>query len=305
MKEILCAPLQGFTDRAWREAHADLYRELRVEPPRYCAPFARVEKGIVRPRDIREVKGDANVLPQAIFKDLRELDLIAEAMSSVGHTHLDLNLGCPFPPQVKAGRGAALILNPTMLSEVARWMEERTDMTFSIKMRPGVREADEWKGVVDIINSMPLANVTIHPRIAVQGYKGDVDMDTFAEMLTAIAHPVIFNGNILTPSDASMIADRFPTISGLMIGRGMLMRPTLAAEIARGEEQSPESRADAWIELLRRVGEKISESSAGDAQALARLRPRLEYADEELLGHKYIKSLKKASNLDKFLNILG
>lgn len=305
MKEILCAPLQGFTDRAWREAHADLCRELGAEPPRYCAPFARVEKGVVRPRDIRDVKGDTNVIPQAIFKDLRELDLITEAMSAAGHTHLDLNLGCPFPPQVKAGRGSALILNPTMLSEVARWMERHTDMTFSVKMRPGVREADDWKGVIDILNSMPLTHITIHPRTAVLGYKGDIDMDTFAEMLPAISHPVIFNGNILTPTDVLAIADRFPTIHGFMIGRGMLMRPTLAAEIARGEELSPESRAEAWIELLRRVGQRIAESSAGDAQALARLRPRLEYADEELLGHKYIKSLKKASNLDKFLNILG
>lgn len=305
MKQIHCAPLQGFTDRVWREAHADLCRELGSEPPVYYAPFARVEKGAVRPRDIRDIKGDTSVVQQALFKDLKELDLIAEAVREAGHTRLDLNLGCPFPPQVKSGRGAALILNTTLLAEVSRWMQSHPDMVFSVKMRPGVDSTDEWHSAMEQIATMPLSQLSVHPRSARQGYKGDLDMDAFADILAVSSHPIIFNGNILTPSDAVAVVDRFPTVNGLMIGRGMLMRPTLAAEMATGTELSPASRAEAWIELLRRVSEKIAESSAGDAQALARLRPRLEYADEELLGHKFVKSLKKASKLDKFLNLLG
>lgn len=303
MKEFFCAPLQGFTDRFWREAHADFCRGEGLEPPRYCAPFARVEKGVVRPRDLRDIDGD-KVLPQAIFKNLAELQTVADAVTSAGHSCLDLNLGCPFPPQIKAGRGAALVGKPDFMREVSEWMSTRPAMTFSIKMRPGVKEAHEWKEVVDIINSMPLSHVTVHPRTAVQGYKGETDLDTFSDMLSAITHPVIYNGNISTPEEAEEICTRFPRIKGIMIGRGILARPTLYAEY-RGKTYDASDRAEAWLDIMRAVSQEIAEVSAGDAQALMRLKPRLEYADEELLGHKFLKSLKKSASLDKFLNILG
>lgn len=303
MKEFFCAPLQGFTDRYWRKAHAELCRRDGIEPPRYCAPFARVEKGEVRARDVRDIAGDA-VLPQAIFKNLAELRTVADAAAASGHRSLDLNLGCPFPPQVKAGRGSALIAEAELLREVSEWMLSRPGITFSVKMRSGIREPHEWKAIAEVIRAMPLSHVTIHPRTALQGYKGDTDLDTFSEMLSALGHPVIYNGNITTPEEAECICTRFPGIKGIMAGRGILARPTLYAEFA-GRTCGSQERAGAWLEIMRTVSRCIAEDSAGDTQALMRLKPRLEYADSGLLGHKFLKSLKKASSLDKFLNILG
>lgn len=302
MKEFYCAPLQGFTDRYWRQAHASLCRREGLEPPRYCAPFARVEKGETRPRDLRDIAGD-DVIPQAIFKSLAELRTVASAVTETGHTRLDLNLGCPFPPQVRAGRGSALAGNPEVLSEVSAWMKSRPDITFSLKMRPGVKEPDEWKRTIDIINSMPLCYVAIHPRTAVMGYKGETDMETFSEMLDALAHPAIYNGNISTPEEAAGICSRYPSIKGIMAGRGILARPTLYAEFS-GKTYSESERAGAWLEIMREVSRAIAEASAGEAQALMRLKPRLDYTDEAVVGRKLIKSLKKSSTLDKFLNLL-
>ena len=52
------------------------------------------------------------------------------------------------------------------------------------------------------------------------------------EVLPLVEHPVIYNGDICTPADARRIAERFPTITDMMIGRGVLYRPTLPLEIA-------------------------------------------------------------------------
>ena len=47
--KIYAAPLQGYTDAAWRSAHRSLYGD-GVDA--YFAPFVRVEHGEVRRRDL-------------------------------------------------------------------------------------------------------------------------------------------------------------------------------------------------------------------------------------------------------------
>ncbi|MDE6178049.1 MAG: hypothetical protein K2F86_02645, partial [Duncaniella sp.] len=96
---------------------------------------------------------------------------------------------------------------------------------------------------------------------------------------------------------------RYPSIKGIMAGRGILARPTLYAEFS-GKTCSEAERAGAWLEIMREVSRAIAEASAGEAQALMRLKPRLDYADEAVVGRKLLKSLKKSSTLDKFLNLL-
>ncbi len=136
--KFFAAPMQGHTEGIFCRFHSDTYGPADF----YSTPFIRVEKGEVRRRDLRvndtqTVKG-LNVIPQAIFRDITEWKLIAEAVAQLGFTTLDMNLGCPFPPQVKHGRGAALLRNPSLLKAVAEEMSSFPTLAFSIKMRLGV-----------------------------------------------------------------------------------------------------------------------------------------------------------------------
>ena len=93
---IVAGPLQGYTDAAWREAHA---AAMPGAVDAYFAPFARVEHGAPRARDLRDVaRQGPPLVPQVIFRSVEEFEMLAGALAAQGHTRIDLNLGCPFPP---------------------------------------------------------------------------------------------------------------------------------------------------------------------------------------------------------------
>lgn len=303
--ELLIAPLQGFTDSFWRRAHSEKMAAYGVRPV-YFAPFARIEKGMVRPRDLREMAPaeGINLIPQAIFRDADELARIADAVETMGYRRLDLNMGCPFPPQTKAGRGAAAAVNPKLLDDLRRFIESRRELEFTAKMRPGLQLTDEWEAVADLIDALPLKYLTIHPRAARQQYRGEPDTEAFASMYEKLRHRLVYNGDVRTPHDFKATAERFPDLAGIMAGRGVLARPSLPVEIASGEEWDSAERRRLWAGIMKNIAERLSESSAGTAQAMDRLRPRLEYYEEEAVGRKEIKRLAKTRTPEEFISLL-
>ena len=97
---LMAAPLQGYTEAPFRHFHAEIYGG--GESLTYFSPFLRIEKGSVRPRDLRDITSPLNanhrLIPQIIFRDATEFRTLTSAVRSAGHSHLDLNLGCPFVP---------------------------------------------------------------------------------------------------------------------------------------------------------------------------------------------------------------
>lgn len=306
--EILVAPLQGFTDAAWRTAHARLMARHGMSLT-YFAPFARVEHGVVRPRDFRDIDPTANpnvdLVPQAIFRDVKELTAIIDAFISSGYSEVNLNMGCPFPLQTRKGRGAAVVGNAVLLAEVADVVDRYPDCNFSIKMRPGVSTLDEWRPAMEQINAMRLTRVIVHPRRAADGYRGGIDFDAFDEMLTECCHPLYYNGDIQSLGEYNQVAERFPDAAGVMIGRGVLARPSLPVEIAAGEECPIEARRRLWLEIFGEVSRHIIDTTVGGAhQALSRLKPRLEYVETGVVDRKLLKALKKENNAGRFLSLI-
>ncbi len=267
--------------------------------PTYYAPFARMEGGAVRPRDLREISPADNsgirLVPQVIFKDIDELSALVDAVAAIGYRRVDLNLGCPFPPQVKAGRGAGA-LRAELLEAVADFIDSRADIDFSVKMRPGIREAGEWRALAPALRRMRLCALAVHPRTASQAYRGDVLGDVFGQMYDGLGRPLIYNGDVCTPGQWRDIMERYPALDGVMAGRGVLARPSLPVEIEQGGDWEPSERRVFWYRLMRGVAAEITARSCGRAQALSRLRPRLEYYDREAISRREIKALAKADD---------
>lgn len=275
---------------------------------RYCSPFLRVEKGAARPKDVRAISvtdGTPDVLPQILFRDIDEFRILTDAVIGAGHTAVDLNLGCPFPPQVKHGRGAALLRKPELLGAVAEEMRTRyPQMTFSVKMRLGVSEPDEWRAVMPQLARMPLSHIAVHPRVAVQQYGGDLRLDEFGEFLTASPHPVIYNGDILSPADYGTVTDRFPTLAGIMIGRGLLARPSLAVEICSGQEWDEARRLASLLDINDALLDIYRDTLCGDAQILSKIKPYWDYA-EPIIGHKAAKAIRKATTMTAYSSAIA
>ncbi len=194
---IAFAPLQGYTDAIYRRAHHECVGGV----DEYYTPFVRIEKGEIRKKDLRDTDPTVNegvpTVPQVIAKDGDEFSRLCDALQGQGWGRIDLNMGCPFPMQVKAGHGNGLLQRPEHVEEILREMQKRPEVSFSVKMRLGQESEEEGLRVMPIINEMPLVHVTLHPRLGRQQYKGVADKEAFMRFMEGCQHPMVYNGDVV------------------------------------------------------------------------------------------------------------
>ena len=70
-------------------------------------------------------------------------------------------------------------------------------------------------------------------------YRSAPDHDAFSAALRQSRFPVVYNGNIFTVADHRAVTERFPSLAGVMLGRGAAANPALFRTIRGGEELSP------------------------------------------------------------------
>ena len=294
------APLQGYTDDVYRRIHHLLAGGIHT----YYTPFVRMEGGGVRSKDMRDIRREFNegvpVVPQIIVKSMKEFDYLVGVVEEKGYTRMDVNMGCPFPMQAKHGRGSGLLAHTDIIEEMAEAMAGKPHIAFSVKLRLGWEDKDEWRAALRILNDAPLHQVTLHPRIGTQQYKGEVDMEAFGECYELCKHPLIYNGDVTTVAQIRELEAKYPKMAGVMIGRGLLARPSLAAEYASGKELPEDARRRLLHDMHDRMKAHYETTVNSEAQLHARLRLFWEYMEEEL-GRKLYKKLMKAGNMKNYL----
>ena len=310
---IAFAPLQGYTDAAYRRAHW----ECAGGVGEYYTPFVRIEKGEVRRKDLRDTDPEANhgvpTVPQVIARDGDELARLCDALQVQGWRRIDVNMGCPFPLQVRAGRGSGLLQRPDKLKELLAEMQRRPEVVFSVKMRLGQESTDEGLRALETINRMPLCHVTLHARLGRQQYKGTPDLVSFARFAERCVHPMVYNGDaevqlgvksyeLRVMADADGVGDdnikgnvllqAVPNLKGVMIGRGLLARPWML-----GNREPKE----VLLAMHERLYRHATQTLCGDSQVLARLRAFWEYIP---LDHKMHKAIMKATTLARYREVV-
>lgn len=298
------APLQGYTDDVYRRLHHQLVGGVST----YYTPFLRLEHGEVRHKDARDIAPQHNegtpVVPQIIAANAEELRTLAHYVAALGYNRIDLNIGCPFPLQARHGRGCGLLTHPDHFAEILQEISQLPQLAFSIKLRLGWNSPTTAQELLPLINAAPLAQVTLHPRLGTQGYKGEVDVEAFARFAADCKHPLIYNGDITSLEDLQVIASRFPQLAGIMVGRGLLARPSLAKEWAEGREWTSTER----IALLHRLHDAYHAHYAriipGESQLHQKLRTFWDYHETEI-GRKNFKALHKAGNLRNYLRAVA
>lgn len=300
MKPLHFAPLQGYTDDVYRRLHHRLVGGIAA----YYTPFVRWEHGGVRSKDLRDIAPEHNegvpVVPQIIAANADELAHLVDVVAGLGYRRIDLNMGCPFPLQARHGRGSGLMAQCEHAAAIFERMRTYPEVGFSVKLRLGWDDAAQLDRLAPLVATAPLVSVTLHPRLGVVGYKGTADRTAFARFAAACPHPLIYNGDLLTPADVKEFVTAQPTVAGVMIGRGLLARPSLSAELRDGREWSPAEQ----IALLHRLHDGLHEAYArivpGDEALHRKLRPFWDYA-EATIGRKAFKKVQKAGNLRNYL----
>ena len=297
--KIEIAPVQGHTDAAWRHFHKAVYGGGHT----YYTPFIRLERGDFRKHDLSDYLSELNegleVVAQVIFRDMEELLPLVEGLAERGARRIDLNTGCPFPLQTARGRGAAFVGNREEYARIPEIAERFPEVSFSVKMRLGLDDPEEWRGVISTLNDMNLDHVALHPRIGRQQYGGELDLDQMAAFISESRNPVVYNGLLNTPGDIRRMKERFPQAAGAMLARGVLGRPSLAAEFEEEKDWSREQRIEKMMIFHDSLVDHYSSRLCGDHQLLSKIKPFWEYAEEEI-GRKAWKAIRKASSISKY-----
>lgn len=297
------APLQGYTDFEYRRIHARHCGGVDT----YYTPFIRWEKGGIREKDIRDILPENNeglhLVPQIICADTDEFNRLADAIQELGYGEMDLNMGCPAPMQTKLMRGSGILPHPTRVSALLREMERRPEVRFSAKMRLGLEEKVEWRELSGMLDSSCLKHLTVHPRIGKQMYKGEVDMDAFNEVYSSIHIPIIYNGDVTSMEQVSSLSERYPGLHGIMMGRGLLARPTLAQECLMGKEMPHEERMSILMQMHEDMLGYCTRKYKVDSQILLHIHAFWEYQESQL-ERKTWKKIMKAGNMKNYLEAI-
>ncbi len=302
--EIYSAPLQGFTEAVWRNIHEEVFGGIDT----YFTPFIRFEHNEIRSKDIREVEKKNNsvrsLVPQIIAATPQEMQPLLQLIKSEGYCRVDINMGCSFPLQARRCHGAGILPHPQLVAALMDEVARHPDVEFSVKMRLGWENKDEWKALIDILNAAPLKYVTMHPRLGCEQYRQPADPDAFAEFYNACAHPVVYNGDIKDVNGILRLEEQFPRIQAVMVGRGLLENPALGREYREGTTLPHEEKR----ELVRAMHERflcvMSQRLQGNTQLLSKLKPYWEYLLPDL-EKKYRKAILKSTTAEKYISAVN
>ena len=317
---ILFAPLQGYTTGIYRKAHAEIFGGVDA----YYAPFLRIENGKPREKDLRDLnsfdgnarEGNAREIPQIIANSVDEFKILANALIAKGYTEIDFNMGCPFPMQVNRHRGAGLLSDIQAVQEIMDEIRKISNangtvptivkgtapVKFSVKMRLGQDSPDEAFAILPILNEAPLSQITLHPRLGKQQYKGAIDFNSFERFYNECKHPLFYNGDITTVSQICELERRYPKLAGVMIGRGLLARPSLAVEYKELNEincAAPQDSLGKILQMHQVIFNNACKTYQGDSQILSHIQSFWEYL-EPSIPKKIFKKIKKAGKLSEY-----
>jgi nifR3 family TIM-barrel protein len=224
---FLLAPLAGVSDSPFRQlareqgaamvftemVSADGLARGNAATLAYCA-FAPHE----RPIGIQLFGSEPAVMADAtrILNDLpavRRPDVI------------DINMGCPVRKVVNRCAGAALLNDVPRIRSIMSAMVAASRVPVMAKIRLG------WDGnsrnVVDVAMALEDSGaqaVAIHARTRAEKFEGNAHWDMIAEAKRSVGIPVIGNGDVRTPQDATRMLES-TGCDAVMVGRAAFGDP--------------------------------------------------------------------------------
>lgn len=230
------APMEGITGHVFRRAHAEFFGALdRYYTPFVCPP--RVGSNFGK-RALKEldptINRDLNVVPQLLTKDADEFVWAAGLLAKMGYAEVNLNLGCPSGTVVSHGKGAGFLARPDELETFLHDICARSPLPVSVKTRLGMENDEEFERILGIYCRCPLAELVVHPRVRADAYKGRPRREAYGRALETAPFPVAYNGDVFNCEDMDSLTASYPATRHVMLGRGLLMNPALARQLAGG-----------------------------------------------------------------------
>ena len=230
---VFAAPMAGVTDRPYRR----LARQLGAG---YCVSEMVTSRADLRDtlKTSRRANHDGEAAPIAVQIVGTDPEQIAEATRynlERGADIIDINMGCPAKKVCNRWAGSALMQDEDLaarLVEAAVQAARPFDAPVTLKMRAGwCNAARNAPRIARRAEAAGAAMLVVHGRTREQGYGGEAEYATIAEVKRSVGIPVVANGDIDSPLKAAAVL-RQSGADAVMIGRAAMGRPWLFGQIA-------------------------------------------------------------------------
>ena len=218
------APMEGLTDSIYRKLHHKHFAGVDA----YFMPFLSptVHRTLTH-REERELPlADSEALyavPQVLTKNAQDFLWAAQVCADRGYDQVNLNIGCPSGTVVSKGKGSGMLRDPEALDAFLEEIFAASPLPISVKTRLGLKEPEEFPKLLDVLNRYPIRELTLHPRVREDFYKGSVRSQWFAYALEHSKNPLCYNGDLLTREQADQVSG----VDAVMIGRALIADPGL------------------------------------------------------------------------------
>ncbi|MBM6828566.1 tRNA-dihydrouridine synthase family protein [Anaerotignum lactatifermentans] len=293
--KLYFAPMEGITGYIFRTVFAKHFGGA----DQYYSPFlAPVQDQWMTNRERGDVLPEHNegirLVPQIMANRASVFLGTARVLAEMGYQEVNFNCGCPSGTVVAKGKGAGMLRD---LDGLRRFLEEacaHAPMEISIKTRLGMREPEEVFDLMEVLQDYPLKEWILHARVREDYYKNQPRRDIFKEVAKECKLPLCYNGDICTVEDFKEMKEMFPQLSGMMIGRGALLDPSLFRRIRGGCAMEKREFAAFHEELCARYEEYMS----GDRNTLFKMKELWAYwAYMFPDSSKALKKIRKANSL--------
>jgi tRNA-dihydrouridine synthase B len=242
--KVFVAPMAGVTDLPFRKL---------------CKSFGAgyaVSEMVTSRKDLwaslktsRRANHEGESAPIAVQIAGTDAQMMAEAAQyniDKGAQIIDINMGCPAKKVCNKWAGSALMQDEKLALKIVQAVVQAAlphKVPVTLKMRTGWCAAH--KNALSIALAAQDAGIqmlTVHGRTREQGYKGQAEYDTMAEIKSRLQIPMVANGDVDSPEKAKYVLDATQA-DAVMIGRAAQGRPWIFREITHylqtGEHLAP------------------------------------------------------------------
>jgi len=203
------------------------------------------------------------VYVQLLGSDSNALAINAQRAVKLGARGIDLNFGCPAKTVNNSMGGSILLREPARVAAIVRAVRDAVpaELPVTAKIRLGYDDCDSLAEIVDGVHAAGASELAIHARTKFDGYKPPAYWDNVRSVMNEARRTnTIINGEIWDVPD-SLEAMRRSTCEHVMLGRGALSAPDLAARIHRNDTAA---QPMPWEQL---VGEVLDQFLCSDQQS--------------------------------------